>query len=41
VGNAHPTIIKKHGVFFEEAKSAFYDEDAIVIYDPDHSQQED
>jgi hypothetical protein len=28
-------------VFFEEAKSAFYDEDAIVIYDPDHSQQED
>lgn len=35
------TNIKKHGVSFEEAKSAFYDESAIVIYDPDHSQQED
>lgn len=35
------TNIKKHGVSFDEAKSAFYDENAIVIYDPDHSQQED
>ncbi len=35
------TNIKKHGVSFEEAKSAFYDKSAIVIYDPDHSQQED
>ena len=31
----------KHGVSFEEAKSAFFDENARVIYDPDHSQQED
>ncbi|NCO74913.1 MAG: BrnT family toxin [Cyanobacteria bacterium] len=35
------TNIKKHEVSFHEAKSAFYDESAIVIYDPDHSQQED
>ena len=32
---------QKHGVSFEEAKSAFYDENALVIYDSDHSQQED
>lgn len=32
---------KKHGISFEEAKSAFYDQNARVIYDPDHSPQED
>ena len=32
---------KRHGVSFEEAKSAFYDENARIIYDPDHSKQED
>ena len=29
--------IKKHGVSFEEAASVFYDNDAIVFDDPDHS----
>ena len=29
--------VKKHGVSFEEAKSAFYDERAKLIDDPDHS----
>ncbi len=28
---------RKHGVSFEEAESVFYDEDALVIDDPDHS----
>jgi hypothetical protein len=32
---------KKHGVSFEEAKSVFYDENARLISDPDHSQDED
>ena len=32
---------EKHGVFFEEAKTVFYDEDALVIPDPDHSITED
>ncbi|HSW76853.1 MAG TPA: BrnT family toxin [Candidatus Saccharimonadales bacterium] len=32
---------KKHGVSFEEAKSAFYDENALVIHDPEHSDHED
>ncbi len=33
--------LKKHGVRFEEAKSAFYDERAKLIADPDHSEDED
>jgi len=32
---------KKHGVSFEEARTAFYDERAIQFYDPDHSDEED
>lgn len=33
--------VRKHGVSFEEAKSAFYDERAKLIDDPDHSNDED
>lgn len=32
---------KKHKVSFEEAKSVFYDENARLILDPDHSEGED
>jgi len=32
---------KKHGVRFEEAKSVFVDERAMLIDDPDHSEAED
>ncbi|BAY96206.1 hypothetical protein NIES37_01330 [Tolypothrix tenuis PCC 7101] len=32
---------QKHGVSFEEAETAFYDENARVIYDPEHSIEED
>ncbi|HEX7027217.1 MAG TPA: BrnT family toxin [Gammaproteobacteria bacterium] len=32
---------KKHGISFEEAKSVFYDENALIIADPDHSDEED
>lgn len=31
----------KHGVTFGEAKTVFYDEDALVIPDPDHSKEEE
>ena len=31
----------KHSVSFEEAKSVFYDENARLIHDPDHSGEED
>ncbi|OHB55372.1 MAG: hypothetical protein A2Y12_11730 [Planctomycetes bacterium GWF2_42_9] len=32
---------KKHGVSFEEASTVFYDRNARLIYDPDHSKNED
>ena len=32
---------KKHGVTFDEARSAFSDERAKLIDDPDHSEDED
>lgn len=32
---------KKHGISFEEAKTVFYDENALLIDDPDHSQEEE
>jgi uncharacterized DUF497 family protein len=32
---------KKHGVSFDEAKSVFYDTNARLIPDPDHSDDED
>jgi uncharacterized DUF497 family protein len=33
--------LKKHGITFEEAETAFYDQEAIVFFDPDHSEDED
>ncbi len=32
---------KKHGVSFEEAKTVFYDDNALEFFDPDHSENED
>jgi uncharacterized DUF497 family protein len=32
---------RKHGVSFEEARTVFYDEDAIEFYDDEHSEWED
>jgi len=33
--------IKKHGVSFDEAKTVFFDDQARLIADPDHSENED
>jgi uncharacterized DUF497 family protein len=33
--------LKQHGISFEEARTTFYDENAIQFYDPDHSEDED
>ena len=33
--------VKKHGVSFEEAELVFFDEYALLIADPDHSENED
>lgn len=32
---------KKHGISFEEAKTVFYDENAVIIHDPEHSHDEE
>ena len=32
---------KKHGISFEEAQTVFADENALLIHDPDHSDNED
>lgn len=39
----HKNIINKskHKISFEEAQTVFYDKDALVIDDPDHSEYED
>lgn len=33
--------IKKHGISFGEAQTVFIDESALLIHDPDHSDEED
>ncbi len=33
--------LKKHCISFEEARTVFYDENARLINDPDHSEDED
>lgn len=33
--------IKKHSVSFTEAKTVFFDENALLINDPDHSEEEE
>ena len=32
---------KKHGISFEEASTVFFDDNAILFDDPEHSEQED
>ena len=32
---------KKHGISFEEAKTVFFDEYAVLFDDPDHSDEEE
>lgn len=35
------TNLEKHGVSFEEARTVFYDDAALLYDDPDHSDDED
>lgn len=39
--NKEKLNIKKHNVSFQEAKTVFYDENALLIPDPGHSSDED
>lgn len=39
--NKNLTNVKKHKISFEEVKTVFFDENARVIPDPEHSESED
>ena len=39
--NKNQTNQRKHGISFEEAKTVFYDEQALLEYDELHSKDED
>lgn len=39
--NKNKINIEKHGITFEEASTAFYDDEALLRDDPDHSEDED
>ena len=39
--NKNKINITKHGIDFSEASSTFYDDEAILFDDPDHSGEED
>ncbi len=39
--NKNQINIVKHGIDFEEAATVFYDDDAIIFDDPDHSIREE
>lgn len=39
--NKNKTNIIKHNISFEEAKTVFYDENALIINDPEHSSEEE
>ncbi len=39
--NKNTINIKKHGIDFNEASTVFYDDNAILFDDPDHSIEED
>ena len=40
-GNKNEINKKKHKISFEEASTVFYDDAALVIDDPEHSEDED
>lgn len=40
-GRKEKANITKHGISFEEARTVFYDENAVLFFDPDHSETED
>jgi len=39
--NKNKTNFIKHGITFEEARTVFYDENAILFDDPEHSSEEE
>jgi uncharacterized DUF497 family protein len=39
--NKNSANMQKHGISFDEAKSVFYDDNARLMHDPDHSGDEE
>lgn len=39
--NKNRTNQSKHGISFTEAQTVFYDDEALVIDDPEHSEEEE
>lgn len=39
--NKNQTNKQKHGIGFEEAQTVFYDDNAILFDDPEHSEEEE
>lgn len=39
--NKNRTNQRKHGISFDEAKTVFYDDEALIIDDPEHSEEEE
>lgn len=39
--NKNRTNQNKHGISFAEAQTVFYDDEALVIDDPEHSEEEE
>lgn len=39
--NKNRTNQNKHGISFTEAQTVFYDDEALVINDPEHSEEEE
>lgn len=39
--NKNQTNQRKHHISFEEAQTVFYDENALLIDDPEHSEEEE
>lgn len=40
-GNKNQSNLKKHKISFAEAETVFYDEEARIIDDPEHSEEEE
>lgn len=39
--NKNRTNQNKHGISFAEAQTVFYDDEALIINDPEHSEEEE
>ena len=41
IGDKSRSNLRKHGISFDEARTVFFDENGLLIGDPDHSEMDD